>query len=243
MARNHIITADELEHLTAFAETGDTEALDTDAAQRLFNLAALVGRRLAEAGTAAAKRNLMLECKLEKYRKRDREAADGNGFTDTMLDSADVALALLYCLQERHPWRLTKSKVMLILYEMYASWLVSKKQRLFIEHPVAAEWGPQMWRAYKHIDVAADVPHECFRRLAEQSSAVAQFCRNAATKYYDCSEDDLRKIFTDSEPYRNALPERNGGKWGRPFSDTEIYAWRLSKAGGLKPSDDQSKQS
>ncbi len=148
-------------------------------------------------------------------------------FAETGLDSVDVAACLLHYLQENRAYQLTRSKLLHILFEAYAAWLHNRSERLFIEHPVCTEYGPQFWRVFKHIGSTANpVGHDAVKKIAEVNPGVAAFLKNVANKYYDYSESNLKSYVTKCPAYRNALPEKNGGKWNGEMKDTEIYAWK-----------------
>ncbi len=231
MAARNELTGEQLKSLLSFLEGGDTTALSNGAVDRLYWLVAAVGHKLADIHEEDKKRIFSLERRLDRYKSKEQAAVEQGLFADTGLDSLDVALALLYCLQRLKTYKLTKNKLIYILCEMYASWLGSKKERLFVEHPVCTQWGPQLWRVYKRIDrVGALVPYEYYEKLASQNAAVAAFCKNAAQKYYDWKESDLKELFARSEPYRNALPAHNGGKWNKEISDSDLYLWKANKS-------------
>ena len=119
------------------------------------------------------------------------------------------------------------AKVIAILYEMYASWLGSKQERLFSHHPQATQYGPHFWRvANKCKDMNGT--YEDWKKIAELNPGMAEFCKNAAAKYYDWKLSDLTNSFIKSTPYKNALPINNGGKWGKEISDADIYAWKTN---------------
>lgn len=230
MAHIYELTPDDMTQIVAFLDEGDTTAAENGVLDRLFKLSMTASRKLVEVNASAAKKNFSLERRLDRYRKREEAAIAEGNFDETGLDSLDVALALLHCLQRVKTYNLTKNMLIYILYEMYASWLASKKQRLFAEHPVVTEWGPQLWRVYKHIaNVKAPVPYDCFSKLANQNPAVAAFCRNACNKYYDWKASDLKDIFLKSAPYKSGLPQHNNGKWGKEISDSDIYVWKTEK--------------
>ena len=229
MAHIYELSPEEMATVVAFLDDGDTAAVDNGTLDKLFKLSMSASRKLAEVNQAVTKKNFSLERRLDRYRKQEEAAIAEGNFADTGLDSLDVGLALLYCLQQKKTYNLTKNMVIYILYEMYCSWLASKRERLFAEHPVVTEWGPQLWRVYKHLaNVKAPVPYDYWRNLTDQSPAVAAFCRNAANKYYDWKASDLKDIFIKSEPYRNALPKYNNGKWGKEISDSDIYVWKTN---------------
>ena len=228
MSYGYNFSEEDLKNIQAFMESGDIAALDRSAAARLANLSTAVNRRIADSAASLAKKTASLERKLLLYQAKEHLEVLKEGYPETGLDSCDVAMALLHCLQNQHTYnaKLTKNKVIYILYAMYCSWLAAKGERLFVEHPVCTEWGPQFWRVYKRLNPGATADRTAFTRLAEQNAAVAAFTRNSAAKYYDYGEGDLKKLFTKSLPYRNAMPENNGGKWNGQISDGDIVAWK-----------------
>lgn len=224
------LTPEDIEAIRAFLEDGDTAVLKTEAIDRLYATASAMGRKLADLNEATQKKCFTLERRLDRYKAKEATQAQEGVFEETGLDSLDVATALLYCIQQHDGFIISKTKLIHILYEMYASWLASKRQRLFVEHPVAAEWGPQLWRVYKKIEnVRTPVLYQTYASLAQQNPAVAAFCRNAAAKYYDWREKDLRDYLMKGAPYKNATPEKNNGKWGKEISDADIFAWKATK--------------
>lgn len=222
------LTTDDLKKIVDYVEKGDESVLETDALSTFISLNAALVKRMSTS-IAGKNRNIaMLERRFERIQKRsDAEIAIGN-FPEAQRDSADVAHMLIYHLQ-MHDAILTKNKVIHILYLMYASWLYNKKERLFLEHPCATEWGPQFWRVYGRIDVKFRMSNEQYAQLAKADPAAAAFCKNAAQKYHDYPETDLKFHLKKSKPYLNALPETNYGKWNKEISDTDIFNWKKEK--------------
>lgn len=222
------ITYEQLQALLAFAED-DRQGVDPDAVEALNELNSAVQKNVLKHFRGTLKRNKMLSERMEKMREhREEKFVDGE-FTETGLDSAQVAKALLYQLQQLRTYKLSKYKVMAILYEMYASWLYSKKQRLFVEQPSATQWGPRFWHAFNKLDMTQTVPYEEYKALAELNAGVAAFCRNAAGKYYDITESTLTKMFMKSKAFTNAAPPNNGNKWNGIIDDKDIYAWKKAQ--------------
>lgn len=235
MAHRYELSQQDIDGLTAFIEEGKTAVLETGATEKLYALSAAVARKMQEYCIEQRKKNAKLDKKLCLYQAKERlDMMNGEfSFNETELDSLDVAAALIHCLQRTSGKYISKNKVIYILYNMYCSWLANKKERMFTEHPACTEWGPQFWRVYKHIDNPNNViPYDAFKKLAEQNPAVAAFCRNTAEKYYDYTEKELKLKFTESEPYKNALPVHNNGKWGKQIADTDIYLWKNSQHNG-----------
>lgn len=224
-----ILTHEQLDHLHRLID-GEKIVIDTEAIESLGQLSEAVTRCIARNYAAVRRRNDTLSERVERARAKTEQKLLAGEFSDTGYDSAEVALALLYQLQQLKTYRLTPYKVIAILYEMYASWLYSKGQRLFVEHPVAAPYGPRFWHAYKRLDTRVKVPYDAWKAVAEKDPGVAQFCKNAAKKYYDVNERSLNDMFTRTEAYKKALPEHNGGKWNKEIEDADIYAWKKQQS-------------
>lgn len=219
------LTPEQLDELIRFA-SDNRQIASIESIEALNRLHAAVQNNVMKAYEGARKRNAMLSEALEKYKERRQEAFKAGEFTESGRDSLDVATALLYQLQQLKTYKLTDFKLNAILYEMYASWLYSKKERLFLEHPVATKFGPRFWRVFKRLSVSTAVPAQTWKIFAQNHPDVAAFCINAAKKYYDESEGTLTRMFMASKAFKNADNEHNGGKWNKEISDADIYAWK-----------------
>ena len=219
------ITYEQLDALINFAN-GDTQSIDLDVANALVSLNATVQGKIIKELTGARKRNHMLTEQLSSRRERLTELYRQGKFDDSHLDSAQVANALLYQLQQLKTWKLTKYKVINILFEMYSSWLYNKKERLFEEHPVATPYGPRFWHAFKQINPNAQVSYNFWKSFAEQRPDIAAYCKNAAQRYYDITDSTLTETFKSSVAYKNAHADTNGGKWNKEMADADIFSWK-----------------
>lgn len=222
------LTSAQLAELTQFASDERAE-ISKESIEALTSLYNAVQRNIVKNWTGTRKRNAMLTERLEKYNERKKDAIEAGEFTDTGLDSLDVAKALLYQLQQRQTYKLSIYKLIAILYEMYASWLYSKKQRLFIEHPVATEFGPRFWRVYNKVNVNERIYLSSWKLFAQNNPGIASFCENAAQKYYDYAEGDLNRMYISSKAYKNAHKDNNNGKWNKEITDVDIYAWKKAQ--------------
>lgn len=230
MASIYELTPHELEGLISFVRDGDDTVLETAAIEKFYNLNQMLGKKLADRIRKEKKRADHIQQRLDRYVSRENAAVERGDFPTLDLDSLEVAEALLYQLQQLKTYRLSRNKLVYILYGMYAAWLAGKKQRLFLEHPVATAWGPQFWRVYNKItNVTLRVPYGSWENITAKSTAVAGLIKTYAQKYYDISEKDLQNLFIKSEPYKNAVASKNGGKWNKEISDTDIYVWKTSK--------------
>lgn len=223
-----MITQQQFESLIRLVQD-ERSPIDMDAVEALHAMHSTVEKIVIKRLIGSEKRNSMLQERLEKYKERDRIRVEEGNFGETELRSDDVAKALLYQLQQLRTYRLNDYKLQAILYEMYASWLESKKERLFDEHPVATPYGPRFWRVFKNVKAAVKVSYDDWTALAEKNPGVAAFCRNAANKYYDTSEGELSRMYLKSKPYTSADKDHNGGKWNKEMDDRLICAWKAEK--------------
>ena len=223
-----ILSHEQLDSLHRLADN-EKGIIDLDAVEALAQLQATVTRCLSRNYGALRRRNETLTTRLDRQKEQQEKKILAGEFAETGFDSAEVAVALLYQLQQLHTYRLTPYKVNAILYEMYASWLGSKGERLFTEHPVATQFGPRFWHALKRINVQQRIESETWKSFAARNPGIAQFCINSARKYYDVTEKSLNERFMKTDAYRNALPEHNNGKWNKEILDTDIHAWKQSE--------------
>lgn len=219
------LTHEQLDELVKYA-ADEKQIPSAEAIEALNALHSAIQRNAIRLLNGTMKRNALLEERLDKYKSRENTRIEAGEFTDSGLDSLEVATALLYQLQQLKTYKLSKYKLQAILYEMYASWLYSKRERLFIEHPVATEFGPRFWRVLRRLETGTPVPYSAWRNFTEKSPAVAKFCENAAAKYYDYAEGTLNRMFSSSKAYKNAGKEHNDGKWNKEIADADIYAWK-----------------
>jgi len=230
MAHVYELTNEDIQALIALIEDGNTQVLGTGAVEKLAKLHLCVSDKLAKLTAASQKKQQMLQMRLDRRKEEKTRQAESGQFAESGLDSMEVALALLYQLQQLKTYQLSRNKLIYILFAMYSSWLASKQERLFAEHPCATEWGPQFWRVYKRTEtVKSPVEASSFTALAEKRPDIAAFCRNAAQKYYDYGTNTLKEMYLKIEPYEKAKAENNGGKWNKEINDTDIYLWKNSQ--------------
>lgn len=226
MCNKFTLTPEELENIINYVN-GETEGIPSF--NSIGNFQALyfsLQRKLASDYQDMQKKCFKMECRLERIDRHENRQIEEGVFQETGLDSLEVADALLYHLQHLKTYKFTKGKFMSILFHMYASWLGSKKERLFSEHPTATEWGPQFWRVYKRLNLHTEISYDAVKSLQEKRADVANYVKNAANKYYDCRENELSSVQLKCEPYKNALPHTNGGKWNKEISDSDIFLWQ-----------------
>lgn len=209
---------DEAEGIPSFDTIGNFQAL-------YFSLQ----RKLASDYQEIQKKCFRMERRLERIDRHEERKIQEGVFAESGIDSLEVADVLLYHLQQLQTWKFTKNKFMSILFHMYASWLGSKRERLFTEQPVATEWGPHFWRVSKRLNLTQQIPYDAVKALQEKRPDIAAYIRNAAHKYYDVKEDELSKVHKNCAPYKNASPQNNGGKCNKVINDSDIYLWQNPK--------------
>lgn len=229
MPRFYNINLSELEILLNFINEDDAPLPSPEVTSKFQNAYFAFQGKILKQLQKQQKENYRLEKRVNRLEEKETENIQQGVFKELGLDSVEVAYALLYHLKKIDEYRITKWKVIHILYGMYASWLASKKERLFIEHPVATEWGPQFWRVYKKLDLAETYTPGTWKNFTERYPGVAAFVVNSANKYAGYNETDLKNIFVKSMPYRNATADKNNGKWNKEIDDSDIYYWKTEK--------------
>lgn len=216
---------EELDKVLAFVNNESNEILGSDSAQRFVNLAAAFHSKVLRAYGVTRGKLHSAERTISRQRVRlDGRVADGT-FVELDFDSVDVALCLVYLLNEQNLYY-SRERIQYLLYEAYSRWLADHSERLTTEHPVAQEWGPHFWHISKIC--GKTTPHvtiEHFRKVAAKNAGVAEFLRNVVTKYGSWTDAELKDAFVRSTPYVNAKNAGNG-KWGREVKDADIFAWK-----------------
>lgn len=227
------LTPEEIRAVSLYIDEGVRSEETPAALDKILYAAAQASRRLSAENAALGRRLERSNDRVQRLQAKREEAVLQEEFSETGLDSLAVAKCLLYYLQQQNAWKLSRSKLMYVLFEVYAAWLAGHRERLFVEHPVASEYGPQFWRVFKNIpSTGTPLGREAVEAIAKLNPGVAALCRNAAVKYYDYKESDLQRYICKCPAYRNALPEKNGGKWNGELRDSEIYAWKLDQKKG-----------
>lgn len=222
---------EELSEVLAFVEGPSDAQINPETLLRFYSLHSAVQKKIFSQVVVLRGRNSRLQKKVDKAAEKENMATVPGGFTDTGIDSYDLATALLYQLQQTKTYSLTLNKLILILFEMYSSWLSSKKERICTEHPVHAKYGPMFWRVYNRMrngSLKTPVPYESWKEFAAGHPSVAAYVRNAARKYFDYPESELRDVFNQSDLCRSTMPESNNGKWNKELPDEEIYKWKTN---------------
>lgn len=223
------ITPEELQAIKEYVE-GNGPLPESSVIIRYNALGAALNKRLVNDLSTSKSKEKRLEKRVQSFKAKEEDRAAAGVFAETVpgLDSLDLARALVWCLSQKQTYQFNKNKVVAILYEMYASWLASKHERLFAQHPQASPYGPQLWRVFTKL-TSMNASYDDFKKIAEASPAIAAFTKNAAEKYYDWKLSDITKGTKNSKPFLNATPEHNNGKWSKDISDADIYEWRVNK--------------
>lgn len=225
------ITEQESQKLIDFIEKNDSSVLETDIPQRFLGLASAYQKKLVETVRELRKENAKLARKIKTQEYEKEQAVLAEDFKDLGFDSVDIALAIMYFVNQRCV-KISKMMLMCIFYEAYTTWLADHGERICLEHPVALESGPWFWRAHKKIpNVNVSVDKALVDRIYECNKGVVVFLRNVVNRYYDRRESDLIGFFKRSRPYKNASAKNNGGKWSNEIKDSDIYHWKKDLKG------------
>lgn len=168
---------------------------------------------------------------IQAQKEQQKKAA--TEITELGMNSLELAQCVQYCLQGKSCNSITNKttvyKIMYILYKVYSFWLYKHNESVCIEKPVAQSWGPNFWIVKNGIDTRKNIAPDIFNRLMEQNPQLARVVESAVDTYFDYTEHDLRKYLQRSMPYKNALPERNEGKWNGRILDEDILKWETKE--------------
>ena len=228
-----MFTPEELAAISRYIDDGERTEATASAIEKVFYAEGQIRMRLVKENAALGSRLEKATAKIARFEERKQEAILQGEFAETGLDSVEVARCLLYYLQQKQAWRMSKSKLQYILFEVYAAWLAGHKERIFIEHPVCTEYGPMFWRVFKQIEnLQSPLSADCVRTLGEKNPGVVAICKNAAAKYYDYGDSQLKSYLLKCPAYKEAMPQKNNGKWNGLMQDALILAWKQDQNRG-----------
>lgn len=211
----------------------------TDEVTQMRVIAAALQKKMHADLVDASARLRRQTMKIERLDRKAGEKISLGQFTELGFDSLEIAQALRWCLINRTEMRadMDRSDIIRIVYEIYASWLGSKAERVTAEHPQATSYGPQFWRIYRKLPTMPAPRYEDYSAVASRNPGLAKMIENAATKYCDYSMKALTDFHKNNDAYRNALPKHNGGKWNKELDDRDIYLWRTHGNSPKKPNE------
>lgn len=219
--------------------------VDDDCIGRFFALYGAVCRATVSIARSRSREMTRLKTRLERYSAHEEDLCLKGEFQGRGLDSVVVARALLYCIQQAYfhspSYYISMQKLQILLYDVYANYLARYRMRMTIEGPKSSGYedkrtgktvclGPCFWRVKNALSdimrkqekmTAAD-----YDTLANADPDAAGLCWGAAKKRATEEDASLFNWIKNSEPYRDADRDRNGGKFGKDYSDALIYKWK-----------------
>lgn len=222
------LTAEQMTALQSYLDGSERTAETDDAIKALTHLSDAVRSENERRYLDSRRQVRELKRKVERLSRQLSSSAENASFQDLAFDSLDLANVIIFYLQRKGTPGSTfgKTRVIYLLYEAYSSWLGQHMERLCIEHPVATEYGPWFWRVSSKIDVKTRRTAADISKVAELNAGIVKFIENVVDKYDGYQDVRLKEFFCNAKPYRDSLPEHNGGKWNKVISDAEIYFWR-----------------
>lgn len=220
------LTAEQMTALQSYLDGNERTAEVDNAIKALTHLSDAVRSENERRYLDSRRQIRELNRKVDRLSRQLSSSAQNATFQDLALDSLDLANVIVFYLQRKGESLFGKTRVIYLLYEAYSSWLGEHMERLCIEHPVATEFGPWFWRVSTKIDVKSRKTQADISKIAESNAGLVKFIENVVNKYDGYSDTRLKEFFCNAKPYRDSLPEHNGGKWNKVISDAEIYFWR-----------------
>lgn len=221
------LNQEEIELLQSFIDGKNNSVLSTDLPERLFRLAEAVRRRSLEEARKAVTREETVRKRLDKVlEKKEKEYLEGN-FDEANRNSLEVAYAIKYYANKNNIF-LRKGMLICILFDVYANWLYSAKQKLTDEEPKATQHGPQFWKVSEKINMALPVANTVryYEELARFNPGVVAVIKRTVDKYASMDAERVEEIMKNNIAYKNAHRDNNNGKWNKVLLDKDIYLWK-----------------
>ena len=227
---DYSIDQTDMERLQAFIDGKDPNVLFTELPERLFRLAEAVRRQSLEESRKAIRTKASLEKRLDRFQVSKEKDYQQGQFGEANRDSLEVAYAIKHVANEAG-YFIKKNMLILLLYDVYANWLYSGKERLTDEEPKATAMGPQFWKVFKKIDMklSTNQTRQYYRSLTEYNPGIVAIIKNVVNKYILMDESRVASIMKSNDAYRNASKENNDGKWNKTISAADIYQWKKDK--------------
>ena len=219
------ISPDQLSSLIKYVNEGNRDGLTDDAVSQFINLNAALTKRLSSDAASYARKSMRLEKKVESYKEDEKKRLHKGQVVETGFDSVEIIRALLFQMNTRKSYGMTKQKLQTMAFRMYASWLADKNERIFDERPVAGKFGPVFWKIASKTDPKMTVTKEDFEFIMSRNPGLACYISNVAAAYYDKTERQICGDLTKIQAYKDALPENNDGKWNKILDDAQIVDW------------------
>lgn len=224
------LTAEDVLKLQEYIDGTNDAVIAEDVVDRFFRMGEALRRKMLSDARQYRSRSERLGNTVERIRSKEKDDAAAGKFNDLGFTSVEIARALTWCLTETGVYT-SAYKKQYILYEIYASWLNSHRERICIEHPEAVEWGPWFWSVSKNMEKGPACTKDDWDAVHARNAGLAVMIRNAARKYAATSERDIKDYLVRSKPYRMSTKEHNGGKWNKEIPDKEIYLWKEYQRG------------
>ena len=232
-----------------FLNEGDASVLDGDSVNRLFTIHDAINRKLISSFRSARRENAQLSRRMSRFEKKEDQICMEGEFYCRGVDSVTVALAVLYCYQHECARRgispfLSMDKLGYLVFEVYAYCLASFRERLTLDVPQFYGYtrksdgrricvGPCFFRVRNRLEETLKRGYQAtpdnYNALAEVDKDAAGVCWGVARKYADIQDSLILRSYQGSEPYRDAHPDNNAGKFSREYSDALVYAWKKSQ--------------
>lgn len=229
------LSPDELKQLLDFVNDEKTFTLPLDLSQKFSNIFFAFQSKVMKCAKAERARTVRAEAEALRWRQRYEKKSEEEPLPpvtempeEQQVSEAAAARCIMYLLQEKHVYY-TRNLIQYYMYHAYCSWLSRNNQHLFKTHPVCQEWGPHFWSAVDAIGIPErerpNLNWTALRAVQEANPGVANYLENMVNMYCGVRESDFKARLLESFPYKNALPERNEGKWNGVINDDDIRRW------------------
>ena len=151
----------------------------------------------------------------------------GNNFSDLHYDSVAVAKAIRYSAKQ-NGFNVNMTQINKLLYILYGTILVEKKQRLTTEHPSAWPYGPVFPCVHKRIKLSDEIDGKDYEEIRAKSPFIADRLDQVVKTFGKIPAGQLSEwSHAEGSPWLSAV-HRSNGKWNTPLNDEDIYNYFFS---------------
>ena len=176
-----------------------------------------------------------LKAEVESLREENRRLSAttgtdaGTGFTETGIDSLDLAKAVCFRSKEQGHI-LYRNQVQTIMYILYGKHLARCGARLTTEHPQMWEYGPVFPRVYSKLKDTSDDGYRAeYEALVTAHPDVAMDMEDTVTRCSWKSCRELLSVLTAAGSPWAAARKRCPDRKTAPSEDAEIREWFSSR--------------
>lgn len=229
------LSSDDIRNVIDFANGENDSFINSPKMSEFINLFYCCNKQIMELQRRTASANASLERRLQRYADKERRNMEnGSAFTDFEEDNTILIAKGIVYLLGIYRVQVSNSKVLAIMYLLYAAWLESHHQRVIKDRPNrwidnnGNDYGVVFWSLKKFFEtpnwkVAGRNDYRELQKVAK--GGVAKCLENVVRNNYRVV--GLHKSISSTAPYVDAIQKRE-----KVLSDYQIMLWQQQRKSG-----------